>query len=218
MREAGYRAATLGIHAWNFEYEGAWTECNRQFDLYDGLVAEGLLRRPVTAADWLERGEADCAPLAAPGVLAGAVLGFARSLGEFGATITFVSNIPGETQTLPLAIYALVLSTLIAFPAGIYAASRRGRAGDISVMAATTASVAAPPRASTACPARRACASASVYCRSSSGVILLRSMVPAPPWITSRTGVSARLVMATVSSSDATRIRARMNEPPAGVG
>jgi len=45
-------------------------------------------------------------PLALPGVVAGAVLGFARSLGEFGATITFVSNIPGETQTLPLAIYA----------------------------------------------------------------------------------------------------------------
>ncbi len=45
-------------------------------------------------------------PLALPGVLAGAMLGFARSLGEFGATITFVSNVPGETQTLPLAIYA----------------------------------------------------------------------------------------------------------------
>lgn len=45
-------------------------------------------------------------PLAMPGVLAGTVLGFARSIGEFGATITFVSNIPGETQTLPLAIYA----------------------------------------------------------------------------------------------------------------
>lgn len=45
-------------------------------------------------------------PLALPGVLAGGVLGFARSLGEFGATITFVSNVPGETQTLPLAIYA----------------------------------------------------------------------------------------------------------------
>jgi molybdate transport system permease protein len=44
-------------------------------------------------------------PLAFPGILAGAVLGFARSLGEFGATITFVSNIPGETQTLPIAIY-----------------------------------------------------------------------------------------------------------------
>ena len=45
-------------------------------------------------------------PLASPGILAGAVLGFARSLGEFGATITFVSNIPGETRTLPLAIYS----------------------------------------------------------------------------------------------------------------
>jgi molybdate transport system permease protein len=44
-------------------------------------------------------------PLAFPGLLAGTVLGFARSIGEFGATITFVSNIPGETRTLPLAIY-----------------------------------------------------------------------------------------------------------------
>ncbi|HLI13625.1 MAG TPA: molybdate ABC transporter permease subunit [Alphaproteobacteria bacterium] len=44
-------------------------------------------------------------PLACPGILAGMILSFARSLGEFGATITFVSNIPGETQTLPLAIY-----------------------------------------------------------------------------------------------------------------
>jgi molybdate transport system permease protein len=47
-------------------------------------------------------------PLALPGLLAGAILSFARSLGEFGATITFVSNIPGETQTLPLAIYSLL--------------------------------------------------------------------------------------------------------------
>jgi molybdate transport system permease protein len=45
-------------------------------------------------------------PLAAPGVLAGAVLGFAKALGEFGATITFVSSIPGETRTIPAAIYA----------------------------------------------------------------------------------------------------------------
>jgi len=44
-------------------------------------------------------------PLILPGILAGAILSFARSLGEFGATITFVSNIPGETQTLPTAIY-----------------------------------------------------------------------------------------------------------------
>lgn len=44
-------------------------------------------------------------PLILPGIIAGAILAFARSLGEFGATITFVSNIPGETQTLPIAIY-----------------------------------------------------------------------------------------------------------------
>ena len=45
-------------------------------------------------------------PLILPGVLAGAMLAFAKAMGEFGATITFVSNIPGETQTLPSAIYA----------------------------------------------------------------------------------------------------------------
>ena len=44
-------------------------------------------------------------PLALPGIVTGTLLSFARSLGEFGATITFVSNIPGETRTLPLAIY-----------------------------------------------------------------------------------------------------------------
>ena len=47
-------------------------------------------------------------PLAAPGIVAGAVLAFAKAMGEFGATITFVSNIPGETQTLPSAIYSLI--------------------------------------------------------------------------------------------------------------
>jgi molybdate transport system permease protein len=46
-------------------------------------------------------------PLTMPGILTGAILTFARSLGEFGATITFVSNIPGETRTLPLALYTL---------------------------------------------------------------------------------------------------------------
>ncbi|HEX4333478.1 MAG TPA: molybdate ABC transporter permease subunit [Usitatibacter sp.] len=49
-------------------------------------------------------------PLAWPGLVTGALLGFARALGEFGATITFVSNIPGETQTLPLAIYTFTQS------------------------------------------------------------------------------------------------------------
>jgi molybdate transport system permease protein len=52
-------------------------------------------------------------PLMLPGLITGSLLGFARSLGEFGATITFVSNIPGETQTLPLAIH-----TLLETPAG----------------------------------------------------------------------------------------------------
>ncbi|MEM8887184.1 MAG: ABC transporter permease subunit, partial [Bacteroidota bacterium] len=45
-------------------------------------------------------------PLALPGVISGTILAFARSLGEFGATITFAGNIEGETQTLPLAIYS----------------------------------------------------------------------------------------------------------------
>ncbi len=47
-------------------------------------------------------------PLAVPGILTGAILAFARAIGEFGATITFVSNIPGETRTLPLALYTMV--------------------------------------------------------------------------------------------------------------
>jgi molybdate transport system permease protein len=47
-------------------------------------------------------------PLILPGIVAGKILSFARALGEFGATITFVSNIPGETETLPTAIYMLI--------------------------------------------------------------------------------------------------------------
>lgn len=47
-------------------------------------------------------------PLIAPGIVAGAILAFAKAMGEFGATITFVSNIPGQTQTLPSAIYAFL--------------------------------------------------------------------------------------------------------------
>ena len=49
-------------------------------------------------------------PLAAPGIVVGALVGFAASLGEFGAVITFAANIPGETQTLPLAIYSALQS------------------------------------------------------------------------------------------------------------
>lgn len=47
-------------------------------------------------------------PLSLPGILSGMILGFAKALGEFGATITFVSNIPGETQTLSAAIYTML--------------------------------------------------------------------------------------------------------------
>jgi len=58
-------------------------------------------------------------PLAAPGVLAAAIVGFAACLGEFGAVITFAASIPGETQTLPLAIYAALQA-----PGGEAAAAR----------------------------------------------------------------------------------------------
>ncbi|MEM7468352.1 MAG: molybdate ABC transporter permease subunit [Pseudomonadota bacterium] len=58
-------------------------------------------------------------PLALPGIIAGAITAFAASLGEFGAIITFVSNIPGETRTLPLAIYSALQS-----PGGEVAAAR----------------------------------------------------------------------------------------------
>ena len=70
-------------------------------------------------------------PLALPGVLAGAILAFARGLGEFGATITFVSDIPGETRTLSLAVH-----TLLQAPGGEAAAVR------LSVVAVVLAMVA----------------------------------------------------------------------------
>ena len=69
--------------------------------------------------DRLDRFVAITLPLALPGILAGAITAFAASLGEFGAIITFVSNIPGETRTLPLAIY-----TAIQTPGGEIAAAR----------------------------------------------------------------------------------------------
>ncbi|MCT8997743.1 molybdate ABC transporter permease subunit [Chelativorans intermedius] len=92
-----------------------------------GVMAFPLLVRPIRLSlEAVDRGLEDAAatlgarrvtvfftvtlPLALPGLVAGAVLGFAKALGEFGATITFVSNIPGETQTLSLAIYALLQS------------------------------------------------------------------------------------------------------------
>jgi molybdate transport system permease protein len=90
-----------------------------------GVMAFPLLVRPIRLSiEGLDRGLEEAArtlganrfiafftvilPPLLPGILAGAVLGFAMALGVFGATITFVSNIPGETQTLSLAIYALL--------------------------------------------------------------------------------------------------------------
>jgi molybdate transport system permease protein len=69
-----------------------------------GLIeaAETLGARP------LDRFLSVTLPLALPGIIAGAITAFSTALGEFGAIITFVSNIPGETQTLPLAIYSAI--------------------------------------------------------------------------------------------------------------
>lgn len=74
-------------------------------------------------------------PLMAPGILAGVVLAFARALGEFGATITFVSNIPGETRTLPIALY-----TLTQTPGGEAGAARLTAISVVLALAAVVAS------------------------------------------------------------------------------
>ena len=74
-------------------------------------------------------------PLMAPGILTGIILAFARSISEFGATITFVSNIPGETRTLPLALYALTQ-----VPGGDAAAWRLAVLSVVLAMAALTVS------------------------------------------------------------------------------
>jgi molybdate transport system permease protein len=88
------------------------------------LSIEGVDRRLEAAAGTLGANPAwvfatVTLPLILPGVIAGMVLAFAKAMGEFGATITFVSNIPGETQTLPTAIY-----TYIQVPGGDFQAVR----------------------------------------------------------------------------------------------
>ncbi|MCU0819119.1 MAG: molybdate ABC transporter permease subunit [Beijerinckiaceae bacterium] len=88
------------------------------------LSIEAVDRRLEQAADTLGAGPVltfllVSLPLALPGILAGMVLAFAKAMGEFGATITFVANIPGETQTLPTAIY-----TFTQAPGGDAAAMR----------------------------------------------------------------------------------------------
>ena len=83
-------------------------------------------------------------PLAAPGLAAAAIIGFAACLGEFGAVITFAANIPGETQTLPLAIYSALQS-----PDGDAAALRLSLLSFAIALAALAASEALARRAQT---------------------------------------------------------------------
>lgn len=109
-----FLAEQLGI-VFAFRWTGAALAC--------AVMSFPLLVRAIQlSVDGIERGLEDAAgtlgahpvwvfltvtfPLMLPGVIAGTILSFARSMGEFGATITFVSNIPGETQTLPSAIYS----------------------------------------------------------------------------------------------------------------
>jgi molybdate transport system permease protein len=112
----GWVADHLGI-VLAFRWTGAALAC--------GIMAFPLLVRPIRlsieavdrrmeqaastlgAAPWRVFSTVTL-PLAMPGVLAGMVLGFAKAIGEFGATITFVSNIPGETQTIASAVYSLI--------------------------------------------------------------------------------------------------------------
>ncbi|TCD11379.1 molybdate ABC transporter permease subunit [Oricola cellulosilytica] len=118
---------TIGL-----EFAFRWTGAA----LAAGVMAFPLLVRPMRLSlEAIDRGLEEAAetlgagrlrilvtivvPLAMPGILAGGILGFAKALGEFGATITFVSNIPGETRTLSLAIYSLLQS-----PSGDAAALR----------------------------------------------------------------------------------------------
>ncbi len=104
------------------------------------LSLEEVDRGIEAAARTLGAGPADVfltvtLPLALPGVLTGTILAFARALGEFGATITFVSAIPGETRTIPIALY-----TLIQTPGGEAAAARLVAIAILVALAALLAS------------------------------------------------------------------------------
>jgi molybdate transport system permease protein len=122
-----FLADHFGI-VFSFRWTGAALSC--------GVMGFPLLVRPIRlATEAIDRKLEDAAatlgadrlwifltvtlPLAMPGLIAGMVLCFAKALGEFGATITFVSNIPGETQTISAAIY-----TLTQVPGGDAAAGR----------------------------------------------------------------------------------------------
>jgi len=103
------------------------------------LAFEVADARLFEAAAMLRAGRLDCflslaLPLAWPGILAGAVMAFAAALGEFGAVITFAANIPGQTQTLPLAIYAVLQQ-----PGGEYEALRLAGMSFVAALAGLSA-------------------------------------------------------------------------------
>jgi molybdate transport system permease protein len=139
----GFLADTLGI-VFSFRWTGAALAC--------GVMAFPLLVRAIRLSfEAIDRRFEDAAstlganrmwvfltvtlPLALPGLIAGMVLAFAKALGEFGATITFVSNIPGETQTISAAIY-----TFTQIPGGDAAAGRLVIIAIVIALAALVAS------------------------------------------------------------------------------
>src|SRR5436309_13030513 len=139
----GFLADYLGI-VFSFRWTGAALAC--------GVMAFPLLVRAIRLSfEAIDRRLEDAAstlganglwsfltvtlPLALPGLIAGMVLAFAKALGEFGATITFVSNIPGETQTLSAAIY-----TFTQIPNGDAAAMRLVIVAIVIALAALVAS------------------------------------------------------------------------------
>ena len=139
----GFLADTFGI-VFSFRWTGAALAC--------GIMGFPLLVRAIRLSiEAIDRRLEDAAatlganrfwtfltvtlPLALPGVIAGMVLCFAKALGEFGATITFVSNIPGETQTISAAIY-----TLTQTPGGDAAALRLVIVAIVIALAALIAS------------------------------------------------------------------------------
>lgn len=91
-------AAVMGFPLLVLSIRVAFDNVDRRLESAAETLGAGLWRRFVTMT----------LPLSARGIAAGCVLAFARAFGEFGATISFVSNIPGETRTLPIAIYELL--------------------------------------------------------------------------------------------------------------
>ncbi len=121
---------TLGIHGFVGRYLFEWFGIRLAFNFYAAVIASVVVSLPLfvrsvrLSFELADQGIEDAArtlgagkvrtflvitlPLALPGILSGFVLSFARSLGEFGATMTLAGNIEGETRTLPLAIYSFM--------------------------------------------------------------------------------------------------------------